>query len=263
MQANLTWPQARELARNGSKVRRAGWSDEMIFRTDGDLFWRESSAGTEVVTPADVSYTDLIAHDWTDASVAQAACVGLNDPSVPPITPGAITFHLTASNVARATNDSGSGNVTFGYNEYDPTTGAVTTWWNGVDRTWSMYDGNPVPLYGFSGFDIFPFFSGGFVMQITGSAKNTSINADSWDQNLRGKTFFNNQGKGTLDIVNLSLSSVLLPMSPDFPNAVFIGVAAANKIPGSWGTDHDGRRSEIPFVWPEYSFDLTITITPS
>jgi hypothetical protein len=83
MQANLTWPQARELARTGSKVRRAGWSDEMIFCTAGDLFWRESSSGQEVVTPADVSYTDLIALDWTDASVAQAACVGIAPPTIP------------------------------------------------------------------------------------------------------------------------------------------------------------------------------------
>src|SRR5665213_3058681 len=83
MIANLTWPQARELARTGSKVRRAGWSNEMIFCTAGDLFWRESSSGQEVVTPADVSYADLMALDWTDASVAQAACVGIEPPSDP------------------------------------------------------------------------------------------------------------------------------------------------------------------------------------
>lgn len=79
MQARLSWPSASELARRGSRVRRAEWTDRYIFRTAGGLHWIADYDETfqRVVQAEDFQRAEFLALDWTDADPDQNHCVGI------------------------------------------------------------------------------------------------------------------------------------------------------------------------------------------
>lgn len=79
MQSKLSWPQARALARRGSRVRRAAWDDRYVFRTDGGLFWLADYDETfqRVIRATDFAREEFLALDWTDADPDQNHCVGI------------------------------------------------------------------------------------------------------------------------------------------------------------------------------------------
>ena len=78
MQANLSWPQARALADNGSVVRRAGWLSSSIFATAGGLYWFNAPDGSQrVITAVDFQRGEFLAMDWTDSAANQGHCVGI------------------------------------------------------------------------------------------------------------------------------------------------------------------------------------------
>lgn len=79
MQANLSWPQARALADNGSVVRRAGWLSSSIFATAGGLYWFNAPDGSQrVITAVDFQRGEFLALDWTDSAANQGHCVGID-----------------------------------------------------------------------------------------------------------------------------------------------------------------------------------------
>lgn len=62
----LTWPQARELARSGTPVRRAAWTTEWLMYALS-LWWiNRGEAGERVVQAEDFGKAEFFANDWTD-----------------------------------------------------------------------------------------------------------------------------------------------------------------------------------------------------
>lgn len=80
MQANLPWRAARALAKAGSRVRRAEWTDRYIFSSPGGLHWIADYDETfqRVVQADDFERAEFLALDWTDADPDQNYCVGID-----------------------------------------------------------------------------------------------------------------------------------------------------------------------------------------
>ena len=90
---NLTWPQAREVAEGGRRVRRVGWLDRWLVNLDGALWWIEQVASGDmaVVTADDFTRLEFLASDWTTVAPDQHACVWPPEPDPedppPPVIP--------------------------------------------------------------------------------------------------------------------------------------------------------------------------------
>lgn len=80
-QVNLTWAQARELARSGSLIRRVNWLDRWIFCTGG-LWWLLLNDIARVVQATDFGRYEFLASDWTTTHPDQLVCY-----NPPPVTP--------------------------------------------------------------------------------------------------------------------------------------------------------------------------------
>lgn len=65
MPANLTWWEARDLARNGQRVRRAGWETEWIHAGLALWFRGEQDGPKRVLLASDLTAEDQLARDWT------------------------------------------------------------------------------------------------------------------------------------------------------------------------------------------------------
>ena len=73
MSWSLDWFAAEALAKSGSQIRRAGWTDRVLTR-QGAVWLLITSGVSTVVKATDFLAADLNARDWTDQPFAADPC---------------------------------------------------------------------------------------------------------------------------------------------------------------------------------------------